>query len=62
MDMRAINRLTVLEIKNALPCKYADDAGLWLHRRVDGSGRGFCITVHSRRREMGLGSLAHVGL
>ena len=61
--MRATNRLTALEVKNAAPGKYADGGGLWLHRRADGGGQWFLrITVHGRRREMGLGSIAFVSL
>jgi len=61
--MRATNRLTALQIKNAAAGKYADGGGLWLHRRVDGGGQWFLrVTIHGRRREMGLGSLDHVGL
>jgi len=61
--MRATNRLTALQIKNAPAGKYADGGGLWLHRRADGGGQWFLrVTIHGRRREMGLGSLDHVGL
>lgn len=45
------------------PGKYADGGGLWLHRRDDGGGQWFLrVTVHGRRREMGLGSLSQVSL
>ncbi len=61
--MRAINRLSALQIKNAAPGKYADGGGLWLHKRPDGGAQWFLrITVGGRRREMGLGSLADVPL
>lgn len=61
--MRATNRLTALQVKNAEPGKYADGGGLWLHRRSDGGGQWFLrVTIHGRRREMGLGSTTHVSL
>lgn len=45
------------------PGKYADGAGLWLHKRDDGGAQWVLrYTVHGRRREMGLGALAHVSL
>jgi integrase len=45
------------------PGKHADGGGLWLHRRDDGGGQWFLrVTVHGRRREMGLGSAAEVSL
>jgi integrase len=63
VDMGATNRLTALEVKNSAPGKYADGGGLWLHRRRDGGGQWFLrVTVHGRRREMGLGSITHVSL
>lgn len=52
MDIRAINRLTTLQVKNAEPGKYADGGGQWF----------VSVTIHGRRREMGLGSAAHVSL
>ncbi len=61
--MRATNRLSALQVKNAIPGKYADGGGLWLHRRADGGGQWFLrVTVHGRRREMGLGSVSQVSL
>ena len=61
--MRATNRLTALQVKNALPGKYADGGGLWLNRRSDGGGQWFYrFTIHSRRREMGLGSIGQISL
>lgn len=53
---RGLNRLTVLQIKNAGVGKYADGGGLWLHKRTDGGAQWFLrYTLHGRRREMGLG-------
>lgn len=58
---RGLNRLTALQIRNAVSGKYADGGGLWLHKREPGpNGAGqwfFRYTLHGRRREMGLGSV-----
>ncbi|MGK9053372.1 integrase arm-type DNA-binding domain-containing protein [Neorhizobium petrolearium] len=60
---REINRLTAVKIKSSSPGKYADGGGLWLHKRDDGGGQWVLrITVHGRRREMGLGSFSEVSL
>jgi integrase len=54
----ALQKLTAVKIKNALPGKYADGGGLWLVKRVDGGAQWVLrVTIHGRRREMGLGSL-----
>lgn len=61
--MRALNKLTSVKAKSAGPGKYGDGGGLWLHKREDGGGQWFLrVTVHGRRREMGLGSLSAVSL
>ena len=61
--MRALNKLTAAQVKSAAPGKYSDGGGLWLHRRPDGGAQWFLrVTVHGRRREMGLGSLQYVSL
>ncbi|ESX88311.1 site-specific integrase [Mesorhizobium sp. LSHC412B00] len=61
--MRALNRLSAIAVKKLAPGKYADGGGLWLLRRNDGGGQWFLrYTIHSRRREMGLGSIADVSL
>ena len=54
--MRARNRLSAAFVKRAPPGKWCDGAGLWLVVRPDG-GRQWVLrlTVHGRRREMGLG-------
>jgi integrase len=60
---RSINRLSAVTVKAAPPGKYADGGGLWLHKRPDGGGQWVLrITVHGRRREMGLGSVSEVSL
>ncbi|WP_336042575.1 tyrosine-type recombinase/integrase [Pseudooceanicola nanhaiensis] len=61
--MRALNKLTSVKVKSAPPGKYNDGGGLWLHKREDGGAQWFLrVTVHGRRREMGLGNLASVSL
>jgi hypothetical protein len=51
-----------MQIKTLPPGKYNDGAGLWLHRRDDGGAQWFLrVTVHGRRREMGLGPVSEVG-
>lgn len=54
--MRARNRLSAAFVKRAPAGKWCDGAGLWLVARPDG-GRQWVLrlTVHGRRREMGLG-------
>lgn len=58
---RGLNRLTSLQIRNALSGKYADGGGLWLHKREPGPNGArqwfFRYTLHGRRREMGLVSI-----
>lgn len=57
------NKLTVTQIKSLGPGKYNDGGGLWLHKRDGGAGQWFLrVTVHGRRREMGLGGLYNVSL
>lgn len=50
-------------MKNAPVGKHSDGGGLWLNRRPDGGAQWFLrVTIHGRRREMGLGALDDVGL
>ena len=57
------NKLTATQIKHLSPGKYNDGGGLWLHKREGGAGQWFLrVTVHGRRREMGLGGLYDVSL
>lgn len=57
------HKLTASHVKNAKPGKHSDGAGLWLHKREDGGAQWVLrVTVHGRRREMGLGRLADVSL
>ena len=60
---RATYKLTAIEVKNAPPGKHADGGGLWLWKREDGGGQWVLrVSIHGRRREMGLGSLSEVSL
>lgn len=59
----ALNKLNHSAVKAASPGKYNDGGGLWLNKRADGGGQWFLrMTVHGRRREMGLGSIRNVSL
>ena len=63
MSSHSLNKLTAQEVKGAQPGKHSDGGGLWLHKREDGGGQWVLrITVHGRRREMGLGSAQNVTL
>ena len=61
--MRALNRLSAKAVAALGPGKYADGGGLWVHKREDGGGQWVLrVTIHGRRREMGLGSVSDVSL
>jgi len=61
--MRALNRLAPSFLRKAPPGKYCDGAGLWLVVREDGGAQWVLrVTVHARRREMGLGGYPALGL
>jgi len=61
--MRARNRLPPSFLRKAPPGKYCDGAGLWLVVRDDGGAQWVLrVTVHGRRREMGLGGYPEIGL
>ncbi|WP_080111445.1 tyrosine-type recombinase/integrase [Brucella abortus] len=61
--MRAINRLSARAATTLGPGKHNDGTGLWLHKRPDGGGQWILrVTIHGRRREMGLGSALEVSL
>jgi integrase len=58
-----LHRLTNAKIKSLGPGKYSDGGGLWLHKRQDAGAQWFQrVTIHGRRREVGLGRLSDVGL
>jgi integrase len=61
--MRAQNRLSASFIKTAPVGKHCDGAGLWLVKRGDGGAQWVLrVTIHGRRREMGLGGFPSLGL
>jgi len=61
--MPALHKLSTVKIKSAPPGKYSDGGGLWLHKREDGGAQWVLrVTVHGRRREMGLGRLDDVSV
>lgn len=56
-------KLSAAFVKSAPIGKFNDGDGLWLHKRTKDSAKWFFrFTLHGRRREMGLGSLADVSL
>ncbi len=60
---RALHRLTAASVRAASVGKHADGGGLWLHKREDGGAQWVLrVTIHGRRREMGLGSASEVSL
>lgn len=61
--MRATNRLSAGFLKSAPVGKHCDGAGLWLVKRDTGGAQWVLrVTVHGRRREMGLGGYPTLGL
>lgn len=61
--MRAKNRLTAGFLKSPPVGKHCDGDGLWLVQREDGGAQWVLrVTVHGRRREMGLGGYPALGL
>jgi integrase len=59
----AKNRLSAGFIKTAPVGKHCDGGGLWLIKREDGGAQWMQrVTVHGRRREMGLGGFPSLGL
>ena len=58
-----MNRLSSQFVKTAPVGKHCDGAGLWLVKRDDGGAQWVQrVTVHGRRREMGLGGFPALGL
>ncbi|MEM9059012.1 MAG: integrase arm-type DNA-binding domain-containing protein [Pseudomonadota bacterium] len=61
--MPALNKLSAKTVDNAAIGKHGDGGGLWFHKRPDGGGQWFLrVTVHGRRREMGLGAYPDITL
>lgn len=60
---RGKDRLSAVQVRQAPAGKYADGGGLWLVKSDRSTGKWVLrVVVHGRRREMGLGSIADVGL
>jgi integrase len=60
---RALHKLSAPKVKTCPAGKYSDGGNLWLIKREGGGGQWVLrVTVHGRRREMGLGSLTDVSL
>jgi len=60
---RPLNKLSAASLKAARPGKYSDGGGLWFHQRSGGGAQWFLrLTIHGRRREMGLGRYPDVTL
>ena len=60
---RALNKLNAPKVRTCAQGKYSDGGGLWLIKREDGGGQWVLrVTIHGRRREMGLGSALEVSL
>lgn len=61
--MASRHKLSASFVRSAAVGKHGDGAGLWLHKRTDGGAQWVLrITVHGRRREMGLGGVSDVSL
>lgn len=61
--MRTLNRLTAKGISSCAQGKYCDGGGLWFVKRSDGGAQWVLrVTVHGKRREMGLGVYPAVSL
>lgn len=61
--MRARNRLSAKGAASLGAGKFADGAGLWLYKANRETGKWvFRVTVHGKRREMGLGGFPDVSL
>lgn len=61
--MRETNKLSAARVKVAEAGKHGDGGNLWLHKRSPDRGKWLLfVTVHGRRREMGLGSYPEVSL
>ena len=61
--MRTKHRLSTRKASSLEAGKHADGAGLWLYKATPKSGKWvFRVTVHGKRREMGLGAFPDVSL
>lgn len=60
---RPLNKLSAAKLKTIAPGKHSDGGGLWFFKRDDGGAQWFLrVTVHGRRREMGLGRYPDLSL
>lgn len=60
---RPRNRLSAVAVRQLPAGKHADGGGLWLVKSGKTTGKWVLrVVAHGRRREMGLGSIADVGL
>ncbi len=63
LDMRELNKLSAVKVKSAPKGKYGDGGGLWLHKANAQRGKWLLlVTIHGKRREMGLGPYPEVSL
>lgn len=61
--MAGIHKLSAAFVRTAPVGKHGDGAGLWLIKRADGGAQWVLrVTIHGRRREMGLGRYPDVNL
>ncbi|PID35460.1 MAG: integrase [Rhodobacterales bacterium] len=61
--MRDLNKLSAVRAKTAPKGKYGDGGGLWLHKANAQRGKWILlVTVHGKRREMGLGPFPETSL
>jgi integrase len=61
--MRETNKLSAAKVKSAPAGKHGDGAGLWLHKSSVQRGKWILlVTIHGKRREMGLGTFPEVSL
>ena len=58
-----LNKLSAAAVRNANVGMHGDGGGLWLVKRADGGAQWVQrVSIHGRRREMGLGGLKDVSL
>ncbi len=63
MTGHTLSRMSAAEVKGARQGKHSDGGGLWLVKQPSGSAQWVLrVTVHGRRREMGLGSYPTLSL
>ncbi|MEY8118518.1 tyrosine-type recombinase/integrase [Falsihalocynthiibacter sp. BN13B15] len=61
--MRELNKLSAALVRTAPLGKYGDGGGLWLHKAGQEGGKWILlVTIHGKRREMGLGAFPETSL